>query len=216
MNFDQARFNMVEQQIRTWNVLDTPILQALSELPREHFVPAAYQSLAYTDTEIPLGHGQFMLPPRIDARLAHDLSLNGLETVLEIGAGSGYLTALLAKRCQRVIALESIPELAAQAKTNLAQAGIGNAEVRVADGSRELPEGPFDAIVLGGSVSEVPQALLSQLKVGGKLLAIVGEEPMMQATLTLRTGADQWSSRALWDTVAPRLSGFAQPSRFKF
>jgi protein-L-isoaspartate(D-aspartate) O-methyltransferase len=216
MNFDQARFNMVEQQIRTWNVLDTPILQALSELPRERFVPAAYQSLAYTDTEIPLGHGQFMLPPRVDARLAHDLGLKGTETVLEIGAGSGYLTALLAKRCQRVIALEAIPELAAQANASLTQVGIGNAEVRVGDGSSDLPEGPFDAIVLGGSVSEVPPSLLARLKVGGKLLAIVGEEPMMQATLTLRTGADQWSSRALWDTVAPRLSGFAQPSRFKF
>ncbi len=216
MNFDQARFNMVEQQIRTWNVLDTPILQALSELPRERFVPAAYQSLAYTDTEIPLGHGQSMLPPRVDARLAHDLALNGQETVLEIGAGSGYLTALLAKRCQRVIALEAVPELAAQAKHNLSQAGIGNAEVRVGDGSRAVPEGPFDAIVLGGSVSDVPQALLDQLKVGGRLMAIVGQEPVMQATLTTRTGTDQWSSRALWDTVAPRLSGFAEPSRFKF
>lgn len=216
MNFDQARFNMVEQQIRTWNVLDTPILQALSELPRERFVPAAYQSLAYTDTEIPLGHGQSMFPPRVDARLAHDLGLMGHETVLEIGAGSGYLTALLAKRSQRVLALEIVPELAAMARSHLSQAGIDNAEVRVADGSRDGIEGPFDAIVLGGSVSEVPQTLLAQLKVGGKLLAIVGQEPVMQATLTTRTGADQWASRALWDTVAPRLSGFAQPSRFKF
>ncbi len=216
MNFDQARFNMVEQQIRTWNVLDTPILQALSELPRERFVPTAYQSLAYTDTEIPLGHGQSMLPPRVEARLAHDLGLTGHETVLEIGAGSGYLTALLAKRCQRVIALEAVPELAAQAKNNLSQAGIGNAEVRAADGSREVPAGPYDAIVLGGSVSEVPPALLKQLKMGGKLIAIVGQEPVMQATLTTRTGSDQWSSRALWDTVAPRLSGFAEPSRFTF
>ncbi len=216
MNFDQARFNMVEQQIRTWNVLGTPILQALSELPRELFVPAAYQSLAYTDTEIPLGHGQAMLPPRVDARLAHDLGLMGHETVLEIGAGSGYLTALLAKRSKRVLALEIVPELAAMAQSHLAQAGITHAEVRVADGSREVPEGPFDAIVLGGSVSEVPQALLAQLKVGGRLLAIVGQEPVMQATLTTRTGADQWASRALWDTVAPRLSGFAEPSRFKF
>jgi len=136
--------------------------------------------------------------------------------VLEIGAGSGYLTALLAKRCQRVIALEAVPELAAQAKNNLSQAGIGNAEVRAADGSREVPPGPYDAIVLGGSVSEVPPTLLNQLKIGGKLIAIVGTEPVMQATLTTRTGSDQWSSRALWDTVAPRLSGFAEPSRFTF
>jgi protein-L-isoaspartate(D-aspartate) O-methyltransferase len=217
MNYEQARFNMVEQQIRTWNVLDTPILQALSQLPRERFVPAAYQSLAYTDTEIPLGHGQAMLPPRVDARLAHDLGLTGHETVLEIGAGAGYLSALLAQRSQRVIALEVVPELAAQARQNLAQAGGGNVEVRVADGSRDVPaEGPFDAIVLGGSVAEVPQSLLNQLKVGGKLIAIVGQEPVMQATLYTRTSEQQWASKALWDTLAPALGGFAQPSAFKF
>lgn len=217
MNFEQARFNMVEQQIRTWNVLDTAILQALSNLPRERFVPAAYQSLAYTDTEIPLGHGQIMLPPRVDARLAHDLGLSGTETVLEIGTGHGYLTALLAQRSQRVISLEIVPELATQARANLAQAGIGNAEVRVGNGAAETPpEGPFDAIALGGSVSEIDQSLLSQLKVGGKLLAIVGEEPVMQATLVTRTGPQQWTSRVLWDTVAPPLQGFVQPSRFKF
>ncbi len=217
MNFEQARFNMVEQQIRTWNVLDTAILQALSNLPRERFVPAAYQSLAYTDTEIPLGHGQIMLPPRVDARLAHDLGLSGSETVLEIGTGLGYLTALLAQRSQRVISLEMVPELAAQARANLAQAGIGNAEVRIGNGATDAPaEGPFDAIVLGGSVIEIPQALLNQLKVGGKLLAIVGEEPVMQATLVTRTSPQQWASRVLWDTVAPPLLGFAQPSRFKF
>ncbi|MDI9331506.1 MAG: protein-L-isoaspartate O-methyltransferase [Alphaproteobacteria bacterium] len=217
MNFEQARFNMVEQQIRTWNVLDTAVLQALNQLPRELFVPAAYQSLAYTDTEIPLGHGQVMLPPRVDARLVHDLNLTGAETVLEIGSGHGYLTALLAQRSQRVIGLEIVPELAAQAQRNLAQASIGNAQVRVADGSCEVPaECPLDAIVLGGSVSEVPASLLSQLKTGGKLLAIVGEDPIMQAVLFTRVGAEQWSSRALWDTVAPALTGFPQPSRFKF
>ena len=217
MNFEQARFNMVEQQIRTWNVLDTAVLQALSSLPREGFVPAAYQSLAYTDTEIPLGHGQFMLPPRVDARLVHDLGLTGTEEVLEIGSGHGYLTALLARRAQRVIGLEIQPELAAQAQKNLALAGITNAEVGVGDGSRTMmDEGPFDAIVLGGSVAEVPSVLLSQLKIGGKLIAIVGEEPMMQACLYQRVAAEQWTSRALWDVVAPPLSGFAQPSRFKF
>ncbi len=217
MNYEQARFNMVEQQIRTWNVLDTAILQALSHLPRERFAPAAFQSLAYTDTEIPLGHGQIMLPPRVDARLAHDLSLTGVETVLEIGTGHGYLTALLAQRCQRVISLEVVPELATQARAHLTQAGVSNAEVRVGNGATEAPpEGPFDAIVLGGSVSEIPQSLLNQLKVGGKLLAIVGEEPVMTATLVTRASAQQWASRALWDTVAPPLAGFAQPSRFKF
>ena len=217
MNFEQARFNMVEQQIRTWNVLDTAVLQALSDLPREQFVPAAYQSLAYTDTELPLGHGQVMLPPRVEARLAHDLSLKGHESVLEIGSGHGYLTALLAMRCQRVLGLEIIPELAAHAQQHLARLGLAHAEVRVGDGAKaQLTEGPFDAIVLGGSVVEVPQTLLNQLKVGGRLLAIVGEEPVMQACLYTRADNDQCSSQALWDTVAPPLQGFAQPSRFKF
>lgn len=217
MNFQQARFNMVEQQIRTWNVLDSAVLQALSTLPREQFVPAAYQSLAYTDTELPLGHGQVMLSPRVEARLAHDLGLRGHEVVLEIGSGHGYLTALLALRCQRVIGLEIVPELASQAQQNLARTGITHAEVAVGDGSRTLlDEGPFDAIVLGGSVAEAPAVVLSQLKVGGKLLAIVGEEPVMQACLYTRVGHEQWSSRALWDTVAPPLRGFPQPSRFKF
>jgi protein-L-isoaspartate(D-aspartate) O-methyltransferase len=217
MNFEQARFNMVEQQIRTWNVLDTPILQALSQLPREQFVPAAYQSLAYTDTEIPLGHGQQMLAPKVAARLAHDLHLQGSESVLHIGAGSGYLTALLAQRCQQVLALEVVPELVQMAQSNLARANIHNAQVRLADGSSATPsEGPFDAIVLSGSVAEVPQHLLSQLKVGGKLMAIVGQEPVMQTTLTTRVSDQQFSSQVLWDTCVPALSGFAQPSRFKF
>jgi protein-L-isoaspartate(D-aspartate) O-methyltransferase len=217
MNFEQARFNMVEQQIRTWNVLDTPILQTLSQLPREQFVPAAYQSLAYMDTEIPLGHGQQMLAPKVAARLAHDLHLQGHESVLHIGAGSGYLTALLARRCQQVLALEVVPELVQMAQTNLARVGIHNAQVRLADGANASPtEAPFDAIVLSGSVAEVPAQLLNQLKVGGQLIAIVGQEPMMQTTLTRRMSAEQFSSKVLWDTCVPALSGFAQPSRFKF
>jgi protein-L-isoaspartate(D-aspartate) O-methyltransferase len=217
MNFEQARFNMVEQQIRTWNVLDTPILQALSQLPREQFVPAAFQSLAYSDTEIPLGHGQQMLAPKVAARLVHDLHLQGAEAVLHIGAGSGYLTALLAQRCQQVLALEVVPELVQMAQSNLARAHIQNARVRQGDGSSvTLPEAPFDAIVLSGSVAEVPEHLLNQLKVGGKLMAIVGQEPVMQATLTTRVSPQQFSSQVLWDTCVPALSGFAQPSRFKF
>ncbi len=217
MNFEQARFNMVEQQIRTWNVLDTPMLQALSHLPREQFVPAAYQSLAYTDTEIPLGHGQQMLAPKVAARLAHDLHLQGTESVLQIGAGSGYLTALLAQRSQQVLALEVVPELAQMAQSNLARAGVHNAQVRQADGASANPsEGPFDAIVLSGSVAEVPSQLLNQLKVGGQLIAVVGQEPVMQTTLTKRVSPTQFSSQVLWDTCVPALTGFAQPSRFKF
>ena len=160
---EQARFNMVEQQIRPWQVLDKAVLNVLSHVQRELFVPQAYQALAYTDTEIPLGHGQSMVPPRVDARLMHDLHLTGTEKVLEIGTGSGYLAALLAGRAQRVVSLEINPELAATARANLQRAGITNVDVRVADGSAGASgEAPFDAIVLGGSVAEVPQALLQQ------------------------------------------------------
>jgi len=217
MNTQQARFNMVEQQIRPWQVLDPQVLTVLSNVPRELFVPQAYQAMAYADTEIPLGHGETMVPPRVDARLMHDLQLTGTEKVLEIGTGSGYLAALLAGRAQRVVSLEINPELASNARNNLQRAGITNVDVRVADGSTGASgDAPFDAIVLGGSVAEVPQALLQQLKVGGHLLAIVGQEPMMVATLYKRTADAAWSSKALWDHTAPRLQGFTEPTRFKF
>ena len=214
---EQARFNMVEQQIRPWQVLDPNVLNVLSHVPRELFVPAAYQAMAYTDTEIPLGHGQEMVPPRVDARLMHDLQLTGTEKVLDIGTGSGYLAALLAARAERVISLEVNPDLANNARSNLQRAGITNVDVRVADGSAGAAgDAPFDAIALGGSVSEVPQALLQQLKVGGHLIAIVGQDPVMVATLYTRTTEAAWSSKSLWDTSAPRLQGFTEPERFHF
>ena len=217
MNQDQARFNMVEQQIRTWEVLDKAVLNALMHIKREDFVPADCQEMAYADTEIPLPHGQTMLPPRIDARLANDLALTGQESVLEIGTGSGYLSALLAQRARQVLSLEVHADLAQLAQRHLAQAGIANAQVRCADGAQGAPsDGPFDAIVLGGSVCEVPKDLLEQLAIGGRLIAIVGEEPVMQTTLFTRNAAQSWHSKVLWDTFAPPLTGFAQPSAFHF
>lgn len=214
---EKARFNMVEQQIRPWQVLDPAVLHTLQHIARELFVPTNYQALAYTDTEIPLGHGQEMLPPRVDARLLHDVHLTPTDKVLEIGTGSGYLTALLADRSHYVVSLESNPELHTIARANLQRAGIHNVDLRLGDGSTDATDaGPFDAIVLGGSVHEVPQTLLQQLKIGGRLIAIVGEDPVMQATLFTRTSASAWDHRALWDTTAPRLLGFTEPSRFHF
>ena len=214
---EQARFNMVEQQIRPWQVLDPQVLTVLSHVQRELFLPQAYQAMAYTDTDIPLGHGQAMSPPRVAARLMHDLHLTGTEKVLEIGTGSGYMSALLAGRAQRVVSLEINPELASNARNNLQRAGITNVDVRVADGSSGASgDAPFDAIVLGGSVAEVPQALLQQLDIGGRLLAIVGHDHVMVATLFTRTAEAAWSSKALWDHTAPRLQGFTEPTRFKF
>ncbi len=214
---EKARFNMVEQQIRPWQVLDPAVLHTLQHIARELFVPSGFQALAYTDTDIPLGHGQSMVAPRIDARLLHDVKLKPTDSVLEIGTGSGYLTALLADRSQHVVSLEINPELHALALANLQSAGIRNVDVRLADGSAGAGEdGPFDAVVLGGSVHEVPPALLQQLKIGGRLIAIVGEEPVMQATLYTRTSESAWDHRELWDTTAPRLMGFPEPSRFHF
>ena len=217
MNIDQARFNMIEQQIRPWDVADADVLALLSVIKREDFVPLAYRAMAFADLEIPLGHGQCMLAPRVEARLLQDGAVQKHEKVLEIGAGSGYMTALLAHQAQRVIALEINPELAAMARANLQKAGIHNAEVREFDGSKgALAEGPFDVIMLSGSVAEVPQALLAQLKPGGRLVTIVGNEPVMRATIVTRSGEAEFQTRQPWDTVVPRLLGFPEAAPFQF
>ncbi len=217
MNIEQARFNMIEQQIRPWDVLDTSVLSLLSAVRREDFVPAAHRALAFMDLEIPLENGGALLPPRVEARLVQDLNLSKHDVVLQIGVGTGYITALLAHKAQRVTALDSRADLVAAARLNLRQAGISNAEVQQGTGAEGLVgQAPFDAILLTGSVQAVPQALLDQLKVGGRLLAIVGDEPMMRATLVTRTGDKQFEHQELFDTVAPRLPGFATANRFTF
>jgi protein-L-isoaspartate(D-aspartate) O-methyltransferase len=214
---EQARFNMIEQQIRPWDVADATVLHLLAVVRREDFVPLAHKALAFVDMEIPLGHGQCMLAPRVEARMLQDAAVKKHEKVLEIGTGSGFMTALLAHRAQRVLTLELKPELAQMARTNLQKAGIHNAEVRVANGAVGAPDdGPFDVIMLSGSVAEVPPALLAQLRVGGRLIAIVGEEPVMRATLVTRTGEADYLTRQPWDTVAPRLLKFPEPSHFHF
>ena len=216
-NAETARFNMIEQQIRPWNVLDAGVLEQLAVMARETFVPAAHISLAYSDVEIPLPGGQSMLFPRLEARLLQDLAVQPQETVLEIGTGSGFMAALLARRAQRVLSLEILPELADMARANLRKAGVNNVEVRQADGSGGAPkDGPFDVILLSGSVTEVPHTLLEQLKVGGRLAAIVGDEPVMRATLITRTSSTDFQTKTPWDVNAPRLQKFPEPSRFQF
>lgn len=217
MNLEQARFNMIEQQIRPWDVADADVLHLLAVVKREDFVPLAHKALAFVDMEVPLGHGQYMLAPRIEARMLQDAAVHKHEKVLEIGTGSGYMAALLAHRAQRVISLEIVPELAAMARANLQKAGLHNAEVRQFDGAKgNCGDGPFDVIMMSGSVAEVPPALLAQLKVGGRLVAIVGEEPVMRATVVTRTGETEFMTTQPWDTVAPRLLNFPEPSNFKF
>jgi len=217
MNIEQARFNMIEQQIRPWDVLDTAVLELLAVVKREDFVPPAYRALAFVDTEVPLPEGQLMLAPRVEARLLQEAKVLRHETVLEIGAGSGFMAALLGHRAQRVISMEIRPTLVKMATDNLRRAGLSNVTVREGDGSQGLAaEGPFDVIVLSGSVAAVPQVLLDQLKVGGRLVAVEGEEPVMRATLRTRTSASAITKVDLFDTVVPRLDDFAEPSRFHF
>jgi protein-L-isoaspartate(D-aspartate) O-methyltransferase len=224
-NLEQARYKMIEQQIRPWNVLDPEVLELLSLVRREDFVPLAQKALAFVDMMVPLlapadqamQHGHCMLEPKVEARMLQDLHVRAKDKVLEVGAGSGYMAALLAHRAQRVITLEIQPELVQTARANLQGAGITNVEVRQADGAKGLPsEAPFDVIVLSGSVAEVPHALLEQLKVGGRLAAIVGFEPVMRATFITRIGDASYSTTQPWDTLAPRLAHFPEPSRFHF
>ncbi len=215
-----ARFNMIEQQIRPWNVLDGDILEALTLVRREDFVPEQHRALAFADTELPLGHGQCMLAPRVEARLLQDLHIEPTDTVLEIGTGSGYMAALLGHRAHHVLSLELVPELADAAHHKLREAGVRNVEVRIANGAVQgegsIEGGPFDVILLSGSVAQVPPWLLSQLRVGGRLAAVVGDQPIMRTTIVRRNSATDFLTTQPWDTVAPRLQGFAELPQFRF
>ncbi len=226
---EQARFNMIEQQIRPWNVLDARILQLLGELKREDFVPMGHKSLAFADFELPLtaagaAKGEVMLSPKVEARLLQDLQLTGTESVLEVGTGSGYMAALLGRLSKHVTTLEINSELAHVAVQNLSRAVVANVDVRVMDASKtSLIAGEFDVIVLSGSVARIPEALTHKLKVGGRLVAIVGAEPVMRMTLVTRVAAadaghvnDGLSTTQPWDTLAPRLTGFPELEKFKF
>jgi protein-L-isoaspartate(D-aspartate) O-methyltransferase len=221
MNIELARFNMIEQQIRPWDVLNLGVLELLAVVKREDFVPDVYRGMAFVDTEVPLptstGPTQCMLAPKVEARVLQELAVYKHERVLEIGAGSGYMAALLAHKAQHVTTLEIDPALAQFATANLKRAGVMNATVLEADGSSGLAaEGPFDVIVLSGSVAEVPPSLLAQLKVGGRLSAMVGFEPVMRAVLITRSGDEGLERTVLFDTVAQRLRGFPEPTRFHF
>jgi len=217
MNIEQARFNMIEQQIRPWDVLDKGVLGLLAVVRREDFVPAAYRSLAFVDTEVPLGEGESMLPPRVEARMLQDLQVQRHERVLEIGTGSGFMAALLGHRAQSVITLEVKPALAKMATENLRRSGASNVTLVQADGVHGYAsEGPFDAVLLSGSVSKVPEELLKQLKPGGRLVAIEGDDPVMEAVRYTANADGTFTRLGLFDLKADRLLGFAEPARFHF
>lgn len=208
MNIEQARFNMIEQQIRPWEVLDPQVLDLLFVVKREDFVPAVYRDLAFADMEIPLGEGQVMLAPRIEARLLQELAVRKNDKVLEIGTGSGYMAALLAARAEHVVTIELRPEIAAIARDNLQRAGISNVTVECADGIRGwMQRAPFDVIVLSGAVPQIPDAILKQLRVGGRLAAVVGAAPVMEAQLITCVAEGVFNTVNLFETVIPALDG---------
>lgn len=223
LSLEQARFNMIEQQVRPWEVLDPAVLALLESVPRDRFVPPAQKALAYVDMELPLGSApdQIMLAPRVQARLVQDLAVQPTDKVLVIGTGSGFTTALLAQLAQRVVSLEIDESIARAARENLQAAAIGNADVRVADAAANgfaacAAEAPWDAILVAGSLAEVPQALLALLAPGGRLAMIAGHEPVMRATIVTRVADASYRTAQPWDTVAPRLRNFPEPSRFSF
>jgi len=217
MNIEQARFNMIEQQIRPWEVLDQQVLDLLFVVKREEFVPPAYKALAFADMEIPLGHGQTMLAPKVEARLVQELTVKKTDKVLEIGTGSGYMAALLAARAEHVVSIECNAALAETARQSLAAAGVNNVTVEVGDGARGWSQrGPYDVIVVSGSMPRVPAELLKQLRVGGRLAVIVGEAPVMEAQLITCTAEGSYNTVNLFETVVPAISGVAAESGFSF
>ncbi|MBP5996792.1 MAG: protein-L-isoaspartate O-methyltransferase [Azonexus sp.] len=217
MNIEQARFNMIEQQIRPWEVLDPQVLDLLFVVKREDFVPAAYHNLAFADMEIPIGSGQVMLAPRVEARLLQELGIKKTDKVLEIGTGSGYMAALLAARAEHVVTIESRRELADFARQNLERAGITNVTLEVGDGANGWSQrAPYDAIVVSGSLPVLPAALLKQLRVGGRLAAIVGTAPVMEAQLVTCSAEGVYNTVNLFETVVPALDGGEAKPVFSF
>jgi protein-L-isoaspartate(D-aspartate) O-methyltransferase len=217
MNFEQARFNMIEQQIRTWDVLDRDVLSLLTIVKRENFVPTVYRNLAFSDLEIPLPQGQRMLSPKVEARVLQELAVKKYETVLEIGTGSGYMAALLAHGTRSVLSVEIVPELAEFARRNLSAHGVSNVEVVEGDGSRGWADaGPYDVICVSGGLPILPQELLEQLKVGGRLAVFVGTAPVMEAQIITRFSEQEYRIADVFETYVEPLINAVEPPRFKF
>jgi protein-L-isoaspartate(D-aspartate) O-methyltransferase len=217
MNLEQARFNMVESQIRTWEVLDQTILDTLFKIKREDYVPEKYRPLAFVDMEIPLGHGEVMLAPKLEARMLQELTLKSTERVLEIGTGSGHMTALLAALAGHVYSIELHADLSQTAASKLAGHGITNVTVEVGDAAQGWSRyGPYDAIVLTGSVPLMPNQLRVQLNAGGRLLAVIGEPPVMTAHLLTAIAEGGWNEIGLFETCIAPLHNVPQPERFVF
>ena len=217
MDIEQARYNMVEQQIRPWEVLDQEVLDLLFTVRREDFVPEAHRTLAFVDMEIPLGHGQTMWTPKLEARAVQEVAVRPADRVLEIGTGSGYLTALLASRAAEVVSVDIVPGFTAGATLKLRAHGIENVILHTGDAARDWPdEAGFDVIVLTGSTPLLSDAFRRRLRVGGRLFAIVGEAPVMQAKLITCTAPGAFRSTTLFETCVAPLANAPQPAAFVF
>ena len=217
MNLEQARANMVEQQIRPWEVLDQDVLDLLYTVPREEFVPASCRNLAFTDMEIPIGEGEKMWQPKMEARVVQELAIRRTDRVLEVGTGSGYLTALMSHRASHVFSVEIKPALAAFGRANLERHGADRVTLELGDAARGWPSrAPYDVIVLTGSTPVLPRTFAEQLTPAGRLFAVVGEPPAMSARLVVATAAGGWHSSDLFETVIAPLANAEHAPRFRF
>jgi len=217
MNFDEARFNMVEQQIRPWEVLDSRVLSLLETVHREDFVPVRYRKLAFADIAVPLECGQFMMRPKIEARMLQALNLREDETVLEIGTGSGFTTACLAALSKHVVSVELFQELHEEASRKLQDNKVSNVELFVGDvmGGWQ-PEQAHDVLVVTGSVSEVPEQFRGWVNPGGRMFVVTGDSPAMEARLLTRLTVTEWAEESLLETDLPRLVNADSPPEFEF
>ena len=213
MDIEQARFNMIEQQIRTWEVLDPEVLDLLAAVKREDFVPEGLKALAFADLELPIGHGQTMLQPKVEARILQEAAVKNTDVVLEVGSGSGYMAALLASKAEYVHSVEIDPVLAETARRNLRRTGVANVSVETGDASEGWSgPAPYDVIVISGSLPELPDAFLQQLKLGGRLVAFIGEPPVMAARLIIRAPGNAFNTIDVFETVVAPLTTRKRPS----
>jgi len=216
-DFNLARQHMIESQLRIWDVRDERVLEVVGRTPREDYVPRNYRSIAFVDMNIPLGHGQVMMAPKLEARLLQELELQPTDKVLEIGTGSGHMTALLAALSRHVVSVEILPEFTADAAAKLAHHGVRNITLETGDGARGWDrQQPYDAILVTGSTPLLPEAFQQSLAIGGRLIAIVGTAPAMEVRRIRRVDAQSFKEESLFETVLPPLINALEPPRFVF
>ena len=215
-NFELARHNMIEQQIRPWDVLDQRVLDVIASVPREDFVPQRYRKLAFGDVAIPLGHGEVMLKPNVEGRILQALAVRPTDHVLEVGTGSGYLTACLARLAASVVSVDIVPDFVEAARQKLKTHRLSNAALHVGDASRGWGEHRYDAIAVTGSMATVADHWRQSLSLGGRLFVVVGQPPVMEALLITRVGEREWVRESLFDTELPPLRNAAPSRIFEF